>query len=261
MPLRQIRDSIMSMHEMLPFTLNDHSLITEKAGKDCNGFYTECAKSWLINPLITYAVLVKDEAALFFAPLPTDRDLQRVGHQLRDVKAYPKAIRDLINTGRCAIYPQDIQRLQGLNYLYFSPALQNRIFQSLEYNYPPLCEALLIFTMEKFQWEREIFMHSQQQRAQSFLPSTAPAKAPPAQPAAKACPPAPTSRDSEPVSTTKKRGKQKLMGPESNDLCICNIRALINTAHEQEAFAKCSQNLITMQQAMGRALEARCHPP
>jgi hypothetical protein len=193
-PPKQIRETIMSMHQMLPFRLNDYSLITEKAGKDSNGFYTECAKSWLINPLITYAVLVKEEAGLFFAPLPTDRVLQGVGHQLCDVKAYPRAIRDLINKGRCAIYPQDIYRLQGFNYLYFSPALQNRIFLSLEHHYPPLSEALLIFTMEKFQWEREIFMHSQQQRAQSLFPSPAPAKAPPAQQlSAQPCPPAPTS--------------------------------------------------------------------
>ena len=140
--LREIGDSIMSMHASLPFRLNDFSLLTEKAGKDLNGFYTECAKSWLINPLIAYAVLVKDEAGLFFAPLPTDQDLKSVGHQLRDVKAYPRAIRDLINTRRCPIYAQDIQRLQHFNYLYFSPALQNRIFQSLELNYPPLSEAL-----------------------------------------------------------------------------------------------------------------------
>jgi hypothetical protein len=208
--------------------LNDFSLLTEKAGKDLNGFYTECAKSWLINPLIAYAVLVKDEAGLFFAPLPTDQDLKSVGHQLRDVKAYPRAIRDLFNTRRCPIYAQDIQRLQHFNYLYFSPALQNRIFQSLELNYPPLSEALLIFSMEKFQWEQQIFMHRQQQRAQSLLSCPAPAtSAPPAPlPAAQPCPPAPTTRgsevvsgppapttrDSEPVSTPKKRGKEKLMG-------------------------------------------------
>ena len=238
----------MSMHEMLPFRLNDYSLITEKAGKDSNGFYTECAKSWLINPLIAYAVLIREEAGLFFAPLPTDRDLKNVGHQLRDVKAYPRAIRDLINKSRCAIYPQDIQRLQGFNYLYFSPALQNRIFQSLEHNYPPLSEALLIFSMEKFQWEREIFMHSQQQRAQSLLSCPAPAKAPPApQPAAQPHPPAPTTRDSEPVSTSKNRGKDKLMGPESDHPSMCNIRALINNAHEEQGFTKCSHNILTMQ--------------
>ena len=63
----------MSMHAMLPFRLNDYSLITEKAGKDSIGFYTECAKSWLINPLIAYAVLIREEAGLFFAPLPTDK--------------------------------------------------------------------------------------------------------------------------------------------------------------------------------------------
>jgi hypothetical protein len=43
--LKQIRETIMSMHEVLPFRLNDYSLLTEKAGKDSNGFYTECAKS------------------------------------------------------------------------------------------------------------------------------------------------------------------------------------------------------------------------
>ena len=125
--------------------------------------------------------------------------------------AYPRAIRDLINKGGCAIYPQDIQRLQHFNYLYFSPALQNRIFQSLELNYPPLSEALLIFNMEKFQWEQQIFMHRQQQRAQSLLSCPAPATAPLAPlPAAQPCPLAPTTKDSEPVTTPKKRTKDNL---------------------------------------------------
>jgi hypothetical protein len=37
------------------------------------------------------------------------------------------------------------------------------------------------------------------------------------------------------------------MGPESNDICMCYIRTLINNAHEEKAFTKCSQNIITMQ--------------
>ena len=85
----------MSLHGVSPFTLNNHSLLTEKAGKEKIGTYMESAKSWLINPLITYAVLIKEEAALFFAPLPTDRQLQAVGHQLRNLKAHTRAISDL----------------------------------------------------------------------------------------------------------------------------------------------------------------------
>ena len=77
----------MSLHGMNPFTLNSNSLITEKAGKEKHGIYTESAKSWLLNPLITYAVLIKEEAALFFAPLPTDIQLKNVGHKLRNLKA------------------------------------------------------------------------------------------------------------------------------------------------------------------------------
>ena len=76
----------MSLHGMTPFTLNNNSLITEKAGKEKHGIYTESAKSWLLNPLITYAVLIKEEAALFFAPLPTDIQLKNVGHKLRNLK-------------------------------------------------------------------------------------------------------------------------------------------------------------------------------
>ena len=91
-------------------------------------------------------------------------------------------------------------------------------------------------------------MHRQQQRAHSLLSCPAPAKAPPApQPAAQPHPPAPTTRDSEPESTSKHRGKDKLMGPESDHPSMCNIRALINNAHEEQAFTKCSHNIITMQ--------------
>jgi hypothetical protein len=49
------------------------------------------------------------------------------------------------------------------------------------------------------------------------------------------------------MSSPKKRAKDKLMGPESNDICMCYIRALINNAHEEQAFTKCSHNIITMQ--------------
>ena len=77
---KDIRGRIMSLHGMNPFTLNSNSLITEKAGKEKHGTYTESAKSWLLNPLITYAVLIKEEAALFF-------QLKNVGHKLRNLKA------------------------------------------------------------------------------------------------------------------------------------------------------------------------------
>ena len=126
------------MHQASPFTLNDHSLITEKAGKVQNGMYTETGKSWLINPLVTHALLIKEEAALFFAPLPTDVQLKAVGHQLRDCSSLVKAVRHLINSSTCIVYSQDIQRLQGYNFLYYSQALQNRIIHYLEYHHAPL---------------------------------------------------------------------------------------------------------------------------
>jgi hypothetical protein len=85
---KDIRDRIMSLHHMAAFTHNGHTLITEKAGKAWNGMYTESAKSWLINPLITHAVLIKEEAALFFAPLPTNAQLIAVGHQLRNLSSH-----------------------------------------------------------------------------------------------------------------------------------------------------------------------------
>ena len=59
------------MHRSKPFNLNPNSLLTERAGKVVNGNYTETGNSWLINPLITYAVLKPDEAALFFPNMPS----------------------------------------------------------------------------------------------------------------------------------------------------------------------------------------------
>ena len=159
------------MHRTSPFTLNDHSLITEKAGKVQNGVYTETGKSWLINPLLAHALLIKEEAALFFAPLPTDRQLKAVGHKLRDCTSLVKAVRQLINTSTCTVFSNDIEHLQGYNYLYYSQALQNRIIHFLEYHHAPLAQALLIFTMEKFQWERELYIYEQQQRARALLVS------------------------------------------------------------------------------------------
>ena len=187
------------MHQRAPFTLNDHSLITEKAGKAQNGMYTESGKSWLINPLIAHAVLIKQEAALFFAPLPTNHLLQAVGHKLRDLDLHIRAVRELINSMTCQVYTQDIERLQGYNFLYFSPALQNRVITALEYHHSSLAEGLLVFSMEKFKWEREIFMLNQQQRAKAFLPPPPPKKAPPPPPPCQGLPPTPKG---SPTSTT-----------------------------------------------------------
>jgi hypothetical protein len=54
---KEIRSHVMTLQTSSPFPCNPHSLLTEKACKPVHGKYTQSGISWLINPLITYAVL------------------------------------------------------------------------------------------------------------------------------------------------------------------------------------------------------------
>ena len=74
----------MKLHAASAFTANPNSLLTEKAGKLKGNTYTQNSISWLINPLLAYAVLNTEDAVKFFQPLPTNQQLANIGHQKCD---------------------------------------------------------------------------------------------------------------------------------------------------------------------------------
>jgi hypothetical protein len=78
--VNEFRLRVQKMHNQLPFTKNPKTLLTERAGKPANTEYVPTANSWLINPLIAHALLSAVKAALFFQPLPTDKQIENVGH-------------------------------------------------------------------------------------------------------------------------------------------------------------------------------------
>jgi hypothetical protein len=152
----EIRKRIDTMHKEFPFTINSKTLLTEKAGKFVNDVYTPTANSWLLNPLIAHSLMLPREANIYFEKLPTAKQLENVGHQVLDFKKITQAISDTVRDHQCTVYLSDIQRLEGHNFLYFSPELQTRIINCLESSHPELTASLYTFVHDKFTWEKEI---------------------------------------------------------------------------------------------------------
>ena len=155
-----MRDHIMTMHRSAPFTLNSKTLLTESAGRVVNGHYTDTGYSWLINPLITYALLKSADAALFFPNMPTNKQVKNVGYQPCNFTAIIQTISQYFINGTCNVHLHDILHLPSHNFLYYSPNLQNQVLTRLEYCHKPLSDQLLMFAFEKFTAEREVHMNT-----------------------------------------------------------------------------------------------------
>jgi hypothetical protein len=162
--LSEVTTHITALNQSAPFTMNNRTLLTEKAGKLVNEQYTPTVLSWLFNPLICYSVLPAKKAAMLFPPMPSDKQLINVGHQPCNFNNIIKVIRELFTAKTCNIHLQDIPYLPEHNYLYFSHSLQQQVIHALENHAKHIQTAPEIFTFEKFSWEREIMM---QQHASS----------------------------------------------------------------------------------------------
>ncbi len=160
---KQIKDHILKLHISSPFRTNPNSLLSEKAGKPVGITYTQKGISWLTNPFIAHAVLNPDDAAKFFLPLPSDRQLANKGHTPCKFLTIMVEIGRLrvINSGSLLIYKQDIQHLHGLNFLYFTPNLQNQVIKYLEIHHRDVYSKLLMYEFEKFTWVRDVYVGKQ----------------------------------------------------------------------------------------------------
>ncbi len=166
---KQIKDHILKLHISSPFTTNPNSLLTEKAGKPVGITYTQTGISWLLNPLIAHAVLNPEDAAKFFPPLPSDRKLANIGHTPCNFLTITVEIRRLINSGSLLIYKQDIQHLQGLSFLYFTPNLQNQVIKYLEIHHRDIYSKLLMYEFEKFTLERDVYVGNQNRNSVEII--------------------------------------------------------------------------------------------
>ena len=171
------------MHKAAAFTKNPKTLLTERSGKAGTHpeDYTPTANSWLLNPLIAHALLTPSKAALYFEALPSDSHMINIGHQPCKFKDISKAITSMVTENVIQVQLSDIQRLQTLNFLYFSAALQNRVMASLEDRHNVLTNALYTFAHNKFEWERQV--HSTSLRAATIAHLLVPAVPLPDQPA------------------------------------------------------------------------------